>query len=420
VDAWAADVAAGHDTGLYAWRRANVAELNARARSWMESSGRLSGPELECPGGTAYRAGDEVVALAPGASLVTSERAVVRAVHLASGAIDLYRSDGREVRLSREEASTERLGYGYATTVHRCQGSTMSRAHLYADGGGRELAYVAMSRGRVSNNVWVVADDLAQAAEDLRRDWSTRRTPTWAIDTGLPDYDALTSEIIAGLRDEEKFRVAALTHAKTKISAGAVTSIEVADLAPALAGARAALIRAEGARADLVSGSGAYCYSEAGRAVADLTEAKLALSSARYRAEHGARWRERHAAAKEVASWTKRSAEAEERWRIHLLPEAARLDTEIAHRQDAVEQLTARVDRQAAASRLSRHRAWELHRTAGQLAAGLEVHRDQLDGIPRMPATRTASIHSAQRRVADPRPVHEPPNDPHLEAQIEF
>jgi hypothetical protein len=59
VDAWAADVAAGHRTGLYAWRRANVAELNALARSWMGSTGRLFGPELVCPGGNAYRAGDD-------------------------------------------------------------------------------------------------------------------------------------------------------------------------------------------------------------------------------------------------------------------------------------------------------------------------------------------------------------------------
>ena len=58
VDAWSADIAAGHDTGLYAWRRANVAELNALARSWMESTGHLSGPEIVCPGGNAYRAGD--------------------------------------------------------------------------------------------------------------------------------------------------------------------------------------------------------------------------------------------------------------------------------------------------------------------------------------------------------------------------
>ncbi len=79
-------------------------------------------------------------------------------------------------------------GYGYATTVHRSQGSTTARAHLFADGGGRELAYVAMSRARESTHAWVVADDVGQAADDLRRDWSARRTPTWALDTGLPGY----------------------------------------------------------------------------------------------------------------------------------------------------------------------------------------------------------------------------------------
>ena len=72
VEAWAADVAAGHETGLYAWRRANVAELNHRARAWMEASGRLTGPELACPGGATYRAGDRVVTLAPGPPRITA------------------------------------------------------------------------------------------------------------------------------------------------------------------------------------------------------------------------------------------------------------------------------------------------------------------------------------------------------------
>ncbi len=53
VDAWAADSAGGQETGLYARRRANVAELNRRARAWMEASGRLSGPELAARAGPA-------------------------------------------------------------------------------------------------------------------------------------------------------------------------------------------------------------------------------------------------------------------------------------------------------------------------------------------------------------------------------
>jgi len=97
-----------------------------------------------------YRAGDQVLALTPSAdgALVTSERATVEAVEAELGTLVLRTADDRLVRLGAEDASTDRLGYAYATTVHRSQGSTTSRAHLFADGGGRELAYVAMSRAK--------------------------------------------------------------------------------------------------------------------------------------------------------------------------------------------------------------------------------------------------------------------------------
>lgn len=82
AEAWATDTATGMDAALLAWRRANVAELNARARAWMAATGRLTGPEVEVDG-VSYRAGDRVVALAPdrAASLVTSQRATVTDVH---------------------------------------------------------------------------------------------------------------------------------------------------------------------------------------------------------------------------------------------------------------------------------------------------------------------------------------------------
>ena len=67
VDAWASDLAAGRETATYAWRRANVEELNRRARARMAAEGRLSGPELTAPGGRRYAAGDRIVTLAPGA-----------------------------------------------------------------------------------------------------------------------------------------------------------------------------------------------------------------------------------------------------------------------------------------------------------------------------------------------------------------
>jgi ATP-dependent exoDNAse (exonuclease V) alpha subunit len=226
VDAWAADTSGGQETGLYAWRRANVAELNRRARAWMEASGRLSGPELACLGGASYRAGDRVVTLAPGAAgtLVTSQRATIETVEPDSGSLVLRTDDGRQVRLAGDEIGADRLGLGYATTVHRSQGATTARAHLFADGGGRELAYVAMSRARESTHAWVVADNLAQAADDLRRDWSVRRTPTWALDAGLPAVPI--KEAVVSLATPHHSRVVALALARTRATAKAVDHLQ--------------------------------------------------------------------------------------------------------------------------------------------------------------------------------------------------
>ena len=293
VDAWAADVATGHQTALYAWRRANVAELNRRARAWMDASGRLTGPELVAPGGTNYKTGDRVVTLAPDAKggLVTSERATVGAVDLAGGALLLCTDDGRQVRLSAEQLGPDRLGYGYATTVHRSQGSTTTRAHLFADGGGRELAYVAMSRPRQSAHAWVVADDVGQAADDLRRDWSARHTPTWALDAGLPWSAEAIRELGPALPMSDRARVVAIALAQAKTSRDAVRALERPGRAGELGEARAALARAEQDLSDLQAGHGAYSGTEAGRAVSDLACGRAALTRAKWTAEHSPRWR---------------------------------------------------------------------------------------------------------------------------------
>jgi conjugative relaxase-like TrwC/TraI family protein len=421
VDAWSADVAAGLTASLYAWRRANVAELNALARTWMESTGRLSGPELVCEGGNVYQAGDGVVTLAPGRdrTLVTSELAVVEAVEPAAGSIDIRTVDGRLVRLSREEAGADRLGYSYATTVHRSQGSTVTRAHLFADGGGRELAYVAMSRARESANAWVVADDVEQAAEDLKRDWLSERTPTWAIDTGLPDYDRLTRDTVAGLADEEKAHLAAIAHAQIKMTSKAISGVGSPESSPTVADARAALREAQRARAELDTGHGCYEHTDAGRAIADLARARDVLAAARRRVEVGTRWRDRHAAVKEVAHWEEREEDARRRWKMHVAPEAARLDAEVALHMAVVEQATARLERQAATSQLMVKRGLNLQRATGRLAGAVAAHRDQLDGISRTPVAHPAPGHIRQRQHLAPTPHHEPPDRAHLGSRLE-
>jgi conjugative relaxase-like TrwC/TraI family protein len=188
VDGWAADVAAGRDAVMLAWRRHSVERLNHSARQAWARMGRLEGPEVEAPGGRRYAAGDLVVALAPAAngSVVTSQRGIVVGVHPGPVALDVRLDDGVVVRLAGEQLGAERLGYSYGLTVHRAQGLTARTCHHLADGGGRELAYVAMSRARTSTVVHLVADDVDQAAEDLSREWGRRTRPRWAIDMGAP------------------------------------------------------------------------------------------------------------------------------------------------------------------------------------------------------------------------------------------
>jgi ATP-dependent exoDNAse (exonuclease V) alpha subunit len=186
VDVWFADVRAGREAVLMAWRRSDVAALNERARQRFIAAGLVAGPELDAPGGRRYAAGDRVVTLATGerGRFVTSERGTVAAVH--QGELTVRFDDGRSQTLTGEEVGADRLDHAYAVTVHRMQGATVDHAHVFADGGGRELAYVAMSRARGTSQVYVVADDLQQGAEDLHREWSSDRRQRWIMDLDEP------------------------------------------------------------------------------------------------------------------------------------------------------------------------------------------------------------------------------------------
>jgi hypothetical protein len=80
----AADVAAGRDSLLLAYRRDKVVALNHLARDLIERAGGLTGPELVAPGGRHYRAGDRIIAVAPGpnGAWVRSQTTQVTAVGL--------------------------------------------------------------------------------------------------------------------------------------------------------------------------------------------------------------------------------------------------------------------------------------------------------------------------------------------------
>jgi hypothetical protein len=255
VDAWAADTAAGHDTLMLAWRRSSVADLNRLARARAEQRGWLTGPDLDTPDGPSYAVGDPVVTLAPNydGHLVTSQRGRVVGINQRAQTLTMATDEGRRVVLTGEALDQDHLDHGYALTVHREQGATADRTHYLAEGGGRELAYVAMSRARGPSIVHAVADDLGQAIEDITHDWSLDRNQQWITRTATavgvdPAIRALSED-----PDARRARLLAELEALERHGPPDVTA--------ELTAARADLDRIRRSRDDLVRGAGRWHHT---------------------------------------------------------------------------------------------------------------------------------------------------------------
>ncbi len=182
--AWAAEVAAGREVLLLAYRRGSVEALNQAARTAWDGMAQLTGPELEAPVGRRYRGGDRVIALSPGpgGAWTTSQRAVVASVDPVSQSLVALTPDGAHLHMRADDIGADKLDYAYAITAHRSQGATEDVTHVLEDGGGRELAYVAMSRARYESHVHVVAQDEAWAHDHLVWAWGQDRRQGWALD----------------------------------------------------------------------------------------------------------------------------------------------------------------------------------------------------------------------------------------------
>jgi conjugative relaxase-like TrwC/TraI family protein len=213
---WWAARTAGDDTVMLTSRRSDVADLNRRARRTMTAAGRLTGPPLEV-GDTTFQVGDEVVALRNDQRLDVRNgtRGVVVAVDPHDRSLSVERRDGRVVTLPAGYLDAGHVTHGYAFTVHKAQGLTCDQAlTLGSDDLYRELGYVAMSRGRKANHLYVVGpapiDDDAPHAPTLERNaqeilaggLNTSRSQHLALDAadGVAFHLWSTTDLIAEQR----------------------------------------------------------------------------------------------------------------------------------------------------------------------------------------------------------------------------
>ena len=186
--AWAADRAAGRTTVMLAPTRQLTAALNARARADRLRRGGPPSREVLLNDGLHASAGDLLLTrrndrrlpLTPVDFVKNGDRWIVQQVHQ-SGAVDVrHLALGTRVRLPADYVATA-CELGYAATIHAAQGITTDTAHTVLTGGEtRQLMYVALTRGRAGNHLYLTTAGDGDPHHVIRPD--TLRPPT-AVDT---------------------------------------------------------------------------------------------------------------------------------------------------------------------------------------------------------------------------------------------
>ena len=184
---------------MLAARRSDVADLNRRARNLMTEAGLLGDESLEVAD-QSFAKGDRVMTLKNDKRLgvVNGTRAVVTDIDSARLQMTVATEDGSSFVLTKSYLQAGHLTHAYAMTGHKAQGMTTQKAFVLGDETlYREWAYVAMSRGKQENHLYVVAGIDAEREElggqvagvedpleEVTRALGRSRGKDLAIDTG--------------------------------------------------------------------------------------------------------------------------------------------------------------------------------------------------------------------------------------------
>ena len=163
--AWARDRAQGRDTVMIAATRDTVNALNERARADRLAAidPHLRGPELRLSDGLSASVGDIISTRRNRRDLRVSATDWVRngdrwrVTHIGvDGTLTAQHLDlNRHVQLPADYVA-ENTTLGYASTIHAAQGMTADTCHVIgSDALDRQLLYVAMTRGRHGNHIYL-------------------------------------------------------------------------------------------------------------------------------------------------------------------------------------------------------------------------------------------------------------------------
>ena len=166
--AWATDREAGRQSIMVAASNTDVEALSGRARLDLVTAGTVERDGVELHNGSRAGRGDVIVTRKNDRRLKAG-----RTDYVKNG--DLWRvtKRGQDGTLHAQHVTTraravlpaayvaENVELGYAATIHRVQGMTVDTSHtLVEPSTTREQLYTAITRGRNSNRMYVVVDEL--------------------------------------------------------------------------------------------------------------------------------------------------------------------------------------------------------------------------------------------------------------------
>jgi len=150
------------DATMLAPRRADVRDLNERARHLLQHQRRL-GPDQLDVGDRGYAVGDRVIGTRNDRDrgILNGQRGIIRSIDAGQRSLTVELDGGKRIRLDAGYLEPGHLDHGYALTAHRAQGMTVDRTFvLGSEELYREWGYTAMSRHRDEARFYVTRGDI--------------------------------------------------------------------------------------------------------------------------------------------------------------------------------------------------------------------------------------------------------------------
>jgi conjugative relaxase-like TrwC/TraI family protein len=168
-DWWHTVVEHGADAVMVAARRTDIDDLNTRARTRLTADGQLAGRPLTVAGHE-FQVGDRVLCLRNHRTVgvLNGTRGTVTAIDHRTRQLTVRRDDtDQTVALPADYLDAGHLTHGYALTAHKAQGLTCDATFvLGSDEIYREWGYVALSRGRTDNRLYLTGHNHGGDAVD--------------------------------------------------------------------------------------------------------------------------------------------------------------------------------------------------------------------------------------------------------------